>query len=50
MITENQLKFREAYRAEVAAWYKGFTHILVIYLIGGTASYIDAYHLGTVLW
>ena len=50
MMTDKQLDFRQSYRTQVAGWYNGFVHILVIYLIGGTASYIYAQHMGTVLW
>ena len=49
-MTDKQLNFRRDYRSEVAGWYNGFAHILVIYAIGGTASYIYAQHLGNVLW
>ena len=50
MMADKQLNFRQDYRARIAGWYNGYVHIAVIYVIGGTALYIYAQHMGQVLW
>ena len=50
MMADKQLNFRQEYRARIAGWYNGYVHIAVIYVIGGTALYIYAQHMGQVLW
>ena len=49
-MTDEQLNFRQDYRARIAGWYNGYAHIAVNYVIGGTALYIYNQHMGQVLW
>ena len=49
-MTDEQINFRQDYRARIAGWYNGYVHIAVIYVIGGTALYIYSQHMGQVLW
>ena len=49
-MADKQLNFRQDYRVRIAGWYNGYVHIAVIYVIGGTALYIYAQHMGHVLW
>ena len=49
-MTDEQLNFRQDYRARIAGGYNGYAHIAVNYVIGGTALYIYNQHMGQVLW
>ena len=46
MMADKQLNFRQDYRTRIAGWYNGYVHIAVIYVIGGTALFIYAQHMG----
>ena len=52
-MTDEQLNFRQDYRARIAGWYNGYVHIAVIYVIGGTAAmghiYSQQYFMGQVM-
>ena len=50
MMTERQADFRINYRSQIAGWYNGYLHILVIYAIGLTAIYIYVQHMDAILW
>ena len=49
-MTDEQLNFRQDYRARIAGWHNGYVHIAVIYVIGGSALYIYSQHMVQVLW
>ena len=47
---ERQRIYREVYRERIAAWYNGYLHVAIIYLIGACALYVCLSHVGTMLW
>ncbi|MBM08799.1 MAG: fatty acid hydroxylase [Magnetovibrio sp.] len=50
MMEERQAEFRRAYRSQIAGWYNGYLHILVIYTIGVTAIYVYVHHISFIIW
>ena len=50
MMAERQAGFRRAYRSQIAGWYNGYLHILVIYTIGLTAIYVYVQHTSSIIW
>ena len=40
----------QVYRERIAAWYNGYLHVAIIYLIGACALYVCLSHLTAVRW
>jgi hypothetical protein len=49
-MADRQRTYRAKYRERVAGWYNGWLHILIIYIIGGTALYVYGANLNDVRW
>ena len=49
-MTERQRSYRGQYRANIAGWYNGWLHVLVIYVIGLTAMYLYVTNIHAVAW
>lgn len=49
-MNERQRTYRQVYRDRIAAWYNGYLHVAIIYLIGFCALFVYLSHLESVRW
>ena len=47
---ERQRTYRQVYRDRIAAWYNGYLHVAIIYVIGFCALFVYLSHVENVQW
>ena len=49
-MNERQRTYRQVYRDRIAAWYNGYLHVAIIYVIGFSALFVYLSNLERVMW